>query len=153
MCELFVEMMFACSSMAIQVIGPMAEYSGHCSITNPPLLPIYLPPLGTNHHKRHLPLILIALSLADYLWYCKFFQGNIQPISTFTKTCPKGLLSILSKLSPPFFCFSCLSLSSCLSFLNFSLVSYVCFELVNLARFVKSGPADEITTWRSFLAK
>ena len=35
-----------CSSMAIQVIGPMAEYSGHCSITNPPLLPIYLPPRG-----------------------------------------------------------------------------------------------------------
>ena len=130
-----------CSSMAIQVIGTMAEYSGHCSITNPPLLPIYLPPWG--------PTIINATCLLYWLPSVRqiifdianSFKAIFNQYQHIPKKCPKGLPSILSKLSPLFFCFSCLSLSSCLSFLNFSLVSYVCFELVNLARFVKSGPA------------
>ena len=114
-----------CSSMAIQVIGPMAEYSGHCSITNPPLLPIYLSPWG--------PTIINATCLLYWLPSVRqiifdianSFKAIFNQYQHLPKHCPKGLPSILSKLSPPylccFFCLShliCLSFSSCLSFRN-----------------------------------
>ena len=92
-----------CSSMAIQVIGTMAEYSGHCSITNPPLLPIYLPPWG--------PTIINATCLLYWLPsvqqiifdIANSFKAIFNQYQYLPKQCPKGLPSILSKLSPPFF--------------------------------------------------
>ena len=160
MCELFVEMMFACSSMAIQVIGAMAEYSGHCSITNPPLLPIYLPPWG--------PTIINATCLLYWLpsvrqiifdiansFKAIFNQYQHLPKHAQKVSCLFCLnclpLSILLLLSLPFN----LSLPFFMSFISQFLTCFLClFWTCKFGYICEVGSCRcyVITTWRYFLA-